>query len=127
MNLTMLRTGLVILACMAGASHAQQKSAARGADDYPSRPVRIWVSAAPGGGIDIFSRTIAQKLSETMKSRFIVENKPAGGSSLAIETLAKSTPPDGYTVYFGGGELVLAGPLKKVNFNVRTAYTPIVE
>jgi tripartite-type tricarboxylate transporter receptor subunit TctC len=125
MKLT-LRTGLMILACLGSASHAQQKSAAPAADDYPNKTVRIWVSAAPGGGIDIFSRTIAQKLSETMKNRFIVENKPDGGGSLAIETL-RATAPDGYTIYVGGGELVLAGPLKKVKFDVRSSYTPIVE
>jgi tripartite-type tricarboxylate transporter receptor subunit TctC len=67
------------------------------AQAYPSRPVRIMVGAAPGGGPDILARLIGQWLSYRLGEPFIVENKPGGGTNLATEEVAK-TRPDGYTL-----------------------------
>ena len=65
------------------------------AEAYPSRPVRIMVGTAPGGGPDIVARLIGQWLSDRLGQPFIVENKPGG--SLATEEVAKAQP-DGYTL-----------------------------
>jgi tripartite-type tricarboxylate transporter receptor subunit TctC len=67
------------------------------AQAYPSRPVRIMVGAAPGGGPDIVARLIGQWLSDRLGQPFIVENKPGGGTNLATEEVAKAEP-DGYTL-----------------------------
>ncbi len=67
------------------------------AETYPSRPVRIMVGTAPGGGPDILARLIGQWLSDRLGQPFVVENKPGGSTNLATEEVAKAQP-DGYTL-----------------------------
>jgi len=70
------------------------------ADDYPARPVRIVIPFTPGGGSDSLGRLVAQKLSESLKQQFIVENKPGAGGSIGTREVA-SAAPDGYTLLIG--------------------------
>src|SRR6185295_672070 len=70
------------------------------AQDYPAKPVRIIVSLAPGGMSDIFARVAAQRLAETGKQPFIVENRTGAGGNIGAEFAAKA-PADGYTLYMG--------------------------
>ena len=65
--------------------------------DYPTRPVRLIVPIAAGGGADITSRLIAQFLSERFGQQFIVENRPGGGTNIGTEVVAHAIP-DGYTL-----------------------------
>jgi tripartite-type tricarboxylate transporter receptor subunit TctC len=71
--------------------------AALAQDAYPSRPVRVVVGLAPGGGTDIQTRLFAQKLTESLNRPFVVENRPGAGGTVAYAQVAKS-PPDGYTL-----------------------------
>src|SRR3974390_2117789 len=64
---------------------------------YPTRPVRIIVSAAAGGPADVIGRLVAQKLGERLGQQFYVENVPAGAGNAAVGMVAKATP-DGYTL-----------------------------
>ena len=64
---------------------------------YPTRPVRMIVPFAPGGGTDITGRLIAQKLSETWNVPVIVDNRPGAGSTVGTDIAAKAAP-DGYTL-----------------------------
>src|SRR5262245_11546158 len=57
---------------------------AQASADYPAKPVRIVVGSAPGGGADFTARILAQKLSENLKSQFVVDNRPGGGDTIAI-------------------------------------------
>ena len=66
-------------------------------DAYPSKPVRVIVGLAPGGGTDIQARLFAQKLTEAFKRPFVVENRPGAGGTVAYAQVAKS-PADGYTL-----------------------------
>ncbi|MEK6593097.1 MAG: tripartite tricarboxylate transporter substrate binding protein [Pseudomonadota bacterium] len=66
-------------------------------DNYPSRTVRIIAPIAPGGGTDILSRIIAQKLYESWKQVVQVDNRPGAGGIIGSELAAKSAP-DGYTL-----------------------------
>ena len=88
---------------MAGVAHAQS--------DYPSHPVRIIVGFGPGAAADITARILAQRLSDTMGQRFIVENRPGGGSTIAAQYVA-SAPKDGYTLYLGTVANVINGALQ---------------
>jgi len=89
--MTMTRTALFALACVAALA-----SEALAQPDYPSRPVRIVVNSAPGGGTDILARVLAQKLSTNGQS-FFVENRGGGGGIIGIEAVINS-PHDGYTL-----------------------------
>jgi tripartite-type tricarboxylate transporter receptor subunit TctC len=67
------------------------------AQAYPTRPVRLVVGFAAGGGNDIVARTIGQWLSERLGQTFIIENRPGAGTNIATEAVVKSSP-DGYTL-----------------------------
>jgi len=67
---------------------------------YPSKPIRIIASQAPGGGIDAVCRIVAPKLSDALGQTVIVENRAGANGSLAAELTAKS-PPDGYVFMLG--------------------------
>jgi tripartite-type tricarboxylate transporter receptor subunit TctC len=67
------------------------------AQTFPTKPIRMLVAYAPGGGTDILARTVAQAMSEDLGQSVIVENRPGAGSQLATDLVAKATP-DGYTI-----------------------------
>ncbi len=94
--------------------------------NYPAKPIRLIVPAAPGGGIDVISRTLAQRLTERWGRPVVVDNRPGGGGVIALE-LAAQSPADGYTLYVGGGQITTATLQKKVPFDVQKVYVPIVQ
>lgn len=70
------------------------------AQAYPAKPVRIVVPFAPGGGVDVTARILAQRLTERVGQSFIVENRTGASGIIGTEYVAKSTP-DGYTLLVG--------------------------
>src|SRR5262245_28176150 len=67
------------------------------AQAFPTRPVRIIVGYAAGGGTDISARVIGQWLSERLGQQFIIENRPGAATNIATEAVARSAA-DGYTL-----------------------------
>jgi len=67
------------------------------AQDYPARSVKIVVPFGAGGPADVFSRQLAQHLTEQLKQSFVVEDRPGAGSIIGTNEVAKSAP-DGYTL-----------------------------
>jgi tripartite-type tricarboxylate transporter receptor subunit TctC len=67
------------------------------AQNYPTRPVRIIVGFAPGGGTDLLARLMGQWLSERLGQQFVIENRPGATGNIATETVARAAP-DGYTL-----------------------------
>ena len=79
---------LVLSLAAVSLSHAQT---------YPAKPVRIIVGLAPGGTTDVFTRTLAQRLTEAWGQTVIVENRPGASGMIGAEAVAKAAP-DGYTL-----------------------------
>ena len=71
-------------------------SASAAQETWPSRPVKVIVASAPGGGLDTYARMLAHGLSDSLKQQFLVENRPGAGGNVGVDAVAKSAP-DGYT------------------------------
>lgn len=96
------------------------------AQPYPSKPVKIIVGFAPGGGNDIVARLIAQQLSSSMGQQFIVENKPGAGGSLGTAAGVNS-PPDGYTLTLIASSYTVYPSIYKLKFDSVSDITPIIQ
>ncbi|HEU0290037.1 MAG TPA: tripartite tricarboxylate transporter substrate binding protein [Burkholderiales bacterium] len=117
----LLRIALAVPACFVAAAQAQEKPAG-----YPTKPIRIIVGIAPAGGLDMMTRLAAQKLSERWGQPVIVDNRPGGGTVLAMDIVVKAQP-DGYTLLAASDTLMMNGVLKRAEYDVRTAFIPIVQ
>jgi tripartite-type tricarboxylate transporter receptor subunit TctC len=121
---------LLALACALGLpALAQAQSQAQGPgrpDNYPSRTVRMIVGFEPGGGTDILSRIVSQKLGEHWGHSVITENRPGASGVLSLD-LVQQAAPDGHTILVAANSLLsTTGILKKVKYDVQKAYAPIV-
>ncbi len=85
-------TAAVLLASCAPVAAALAQAAA-----YPSRPIRLIVPFAPGGGLEITARSIAQKLTEKRGASIVIDNRPGAATIVGSEIAAKASP-DGYTL-----------------------------
>lgn len=103
---------------VAGASWAQQ---------YPTKSVRVLVGYAPGGGTDIMARAVSLKLSESLGSQFVVDNRPGANANLAAELAAKAQP-DGYTLLMISVSHAISKPLyKKLGYDIERDFVPVIE
>src|SRR5687768_14782192 len=93
---------------------------------YPTKPVRIIVPFAPGGGSDFTARLMAQKLTERYGQSFIVDNRPGAGSNLGAELAVKS-PPDGYTLLLISASYTVNPSVYKLSFDPINDITPIIQ
>jgi tripartite-type tricarboxylate transporter receptor subunit TctC len=95
------------------------------AQAYPTRPVRIVVGFAAGGGVDITARLIGQWLSERLGQQFVIENRPGAGSNIATEAVVRS-PPDGYTLLLAAvPNAVNATLFDNLNYNFVRETAPV--
>jgi tripartite-type tricarboxylate transporter receptor subunit TctC len=100
-------------------------SAPAGAQDFPSKLIRIIVPFTPGGSNDVLARELATGFQARWKENTIVENKPGGGGTIAYAFLAKA-PPDGYTLMVVPASFTMVPHLSRnPGFNPLTDYAPI--
>ena len=92
MSEALRNVAVAALLAMAGAAHAQ--------GDYPNKPIRFIVPFPPGGGTDIVSRLVVNKMTETLGWRIVIDNRGGAGGSVGMEAAAISAP-DGYTLVMG--------------------------
>jgi tripartite-type tricarboxylate transporter receptor subunit TctC len=92
---------------------------------YPTRPVRLIVGYAAGGGVDLVGRLIGQSLSERLGQQFIVENRPGAGTNIATEAVVMA-PPDGYTILLvTSANAINATLYDKLNFDFIRDIAPV--
>ena len=92
---------------------------------YPSKPVRILVGYAPGGGTDIMARAIGAKLTDSLKQQFVIENRPGANANIAAK-LAADVPADGYTILFMSVAHIMSKPVyKNLGYDIERDFTPI--
>jgi tripartite-type tricarboxylate transporter receptor subunit TctC len=109
----------------AGAAALPAVSRLARAQDYPTRPVRILVGFAPGGGVDIMARLIGQWLSERLGQPFVIENRPVAGTNITTQVVV-SAPPDGYTLLLvNAANAINATFYGNLNFNFLRDIAPV--
>ncbi len=102
--------------CLSAAAHAQ---------GFPSKPVRLMVGSAAGGGTDIISRLLAAKLQDAWGQPVVVENRTGASASIAAEFVARSEA-DGHTVVMAVPNSHTIGPhLMKLGYDALRDFTPI--
>ena len=129
---SVLMACVLLLSCAAGPAAAAAEPAAstlRQAQDsgqaYPSRPVRLLIPFAPGGGSDALARIIAPRLTETLGQTWVVDNRGGAGGNLAAEIVVKAAP-DGYTVFLGFATVLTVNPaLYKLSFDMGRDLAPV--
>jgi tripartite-type tricarboxylate transporter receptor subunit TctC len=111
-------TAGIALAVAVGSAGAQQ--------NYPNHPIRLIVPLAPGGPSDILARTMAQKLTESMKQPVVVDNRTGAGGTIGTDIAAKA-PADGYNLLLiaAATYTINANLYKKLPFDPRKDLLPI--
>src|SRR5262249_29587605 len=95
------------------------------AQPYPSRPVRLVVPSAAGGGTDATARFIAPRLAELLGQQVVVENRPGAATLIGMEAVAKAAP-DGYTLLLGNSSIAIVPSMRKnVRLDVVHGVAPI--
>jgi tripartite-type tricarboxylate transporter receptor subunit TctC len=109
---------LLVLLCAAPASAA---------DDYPSRPIRVFTTSSAGGISDVFMRVLDDALRPSLRQPLIVENKPGGSGNIGARACAEA-PPDGYTICIINADPMIYNQFlfKTLPFDPEKSLTPIV-
>ena len=96
------------------------------AQNYPTRPITLVIPFAPGGSTTIVGRGVAEKMSELLGEKIIIDNRPGAGGTLGTRAVAKSEP-DGYTLVLGYTGTLAIGPslYKNVGYDPRKDFAPI--
>jgi len=109
---------LVFTLCSAAAYTA-------GAQSWPSKPIRLVLQFAPGGGADVVARPLAPLLADALGQPIVIENKPGANGEVANQ-LVNNAPNDGYTLLFGAsGPMVIAPHLSKLTVDPAKAFVPV--
>ena len=115
-----IRAALVAAAALAAALPA-------GAADWPTKPVRLVIGFAPGGGTDTTARALSNKLTGALGQQVIVDNRPGHSGTIAADIVSKAVP-DGHTVLLGTIALVINPILtKKMPFDTFKDLLPVTQ
>ena len=101
----------------AGAAYAQSPA-------YPTKPIRMVIALAPGGGVDTTGRFIAQKLSEAWGQPVVADNRPGAGGSIAADVVAHAAP-DGHTLLMTSSGITITPSLMKLSYDPHKDLLPV--
>jgi len=118
----MIKLGIVLALCTGFAAGAIAASSS----DYPSKPVRLIVPLAPGGGVDALARGIAGGLSERFKHPIVVDNRAGAAGSIGAGLVQRSTA-DGYTLLFASASFLLYPLLHENSYDASKDFSPITQ
>lgn len=94
-------------------------------DAYPSKPIKIVVGYSAGGAVDLIARSVGQRLSTQLGQPVVVENKPGGGTNIAVKSVTSSAP-DGYTLMLAANALAVNPTLfKPAPYSLERDITPV--
>ena len=95
------------------------------AQEYPVRPVRLIVASSPGSGVDIVARIVAQRMSETMGTQMVVDNRAGGGGIIGAQLVSKAAP-DGYTLLMAAPSFAIhASLVPNLPYDVIRDFAPV--
>ena len=116
-----IRNCLLIAVGTLGATFASAQ-----AQDFPSRPITLVIPFAPGGSTSIVGRGIAEKMSEFLGEKIVIDSRPGAGGTVGTRAVAKSAP-DGYTLLLGYTGTLAIGPslYKNVGYDPRKDFAPV--
>ena len=117
-----IRHSALITLCVALASVLSPAQA----QQYPTRPVRLIIPIAAGGGPDTIGRAVGQKLGENLGQTFVVDNRAGASGAIAVE-LASRAAPDGYTILLISASQVIRPLLFKVPYDLFRDFAPITQ
>jgi len=115
-RLRALATILLLIGTVAPHAHAQAQ--------YPTRPIRLLVPFAPGGGVDVVARIVGKRLSEKLGQPILIESKPGGGGAIAVGELMRAEP-DGYTLLMTTSAHATLPKLNKLSWHPTSDFAPI--
>jgi len=108
-------------ACTLGPTALQAQTGA----DYPNKPVKIIAPVAPGGGVDLIARTVAERLTKALGQSFVVDNQSGGGGAIASANVARA-PADGYTLLLAYVGTHGTNPaVRKLPYDAVKDFTPV--
>jgi len=117
---------IVVAFALHAGSVTAQAPAAGSVPGYPAKPVRFVVPFAPGGGVDISSRILGQRMGEQSGYKVIVDNRPGANGNLGAEIVAKA-PPDGYTLLMSAVtlQIINSALYAKLPYDLMRDFVPI--
>ena len=120
-----MHSRFALIAIVAALAPAAKVAVAQSTTQYPSKPIRIIVPFAPGGGTDLTARLVGQRLAERFSQPVIIDNRPGAGTMLGTELTQKSAP-DGYTLMIASASHAINPTLyRKVNYDPIRDFAPV--
>jgi len=92
--------------------------------NYPARPIRVLVGFAPGGGVDLSARAIAQQLTEPLGQSVVIDNRPGAAGNIAAEIVSKAAS-DGYTLLMANTTIATPSLFARLPFEVNRDLAPV--
>jgi tripartite-type tricarboxylate transporter receptor subunit TctC len=121
-----MRIRKILLGAVAATLAVQIHSGLAHAQNYPTRAITLVIPFAPGGSTSIVGRGIADKMSELLGEKMVVDNRPGAGGTVGTRAVAKSEP-DGYTLVLGYTGTLAIGPslYRHAGYDPRKDFAPI--
>jgi len=117
---------VTIAASVAQANPAVGQNVTAGAQNYPSKPIRLVVTFAPGGTTDIQARMLVEKLAPRLGQQILIDNRGGAGGNIGMEIVARA-PADGYTLVISViGTWAVNPHLYKLPYDVQKDFAPVI-